>query len=379
MADVFAPAALRDLIEQYSALGVHRTGWEADERCSDWLIAWLEGHGIEAARPSFTFPRVSVTGAYVDAGGARIEGVPLHDGAPTPAGGVSGRLTESASEWGGRIAVVRSPQDIGRLLELSEAARPLAAIAISGDPEGNVLLRNAEAIDHPYGLPVLQVARKDSAPLERSLAAGEVVTMVLDFSRTPATATNVVGRLPHESGAAPLLITTPKSGWFTCAAERGGGLAITMALAAHLARSTARGREVLFLFTSGHEINYYGMLEHLKASPQLREEVGVWVQLGASIGARNQPAWRVFSRDETLRRKMTEALERQGLGPVSLAPVDQRPNGEAREVFDCRFVAMAGGHPYFHSPRDVPEVSVDAERVARFGLAFRDLVDELAR
>jgi hypothetical protein len=40
---------------------------------------------------------------------------------------------------------------------------------------------------------------------------------------------------------------------------------------------------------------------------------------------------------------------------------------------------MAGGHPYFHSPRDVPEVSVDAERVARFGLAFRDLVDELAR
>jgi hypothetical protein len=87
----------------------------------------------------------------------------------------------------------------------------------------------------------------------------------------------------------------------------------------------------------------------------------------------------VFSRDEVLRQQITAALERQGLGPVMLAPVEQRPSGEAREVFDCRFLAMAGGHPYFHSPRDVPEVSVDAERVSRFGLAFRELVDDLAR
>jgi hypothetical protein len=134
---------------------------------------------------------------------------------------------------------------------------------------------------------------------------------------------------------------------------------------------------LLFLFTSGHEINYYGLLEHLKANPDLRDRAETWIQLGASIGAKNQPGWRVFSRDDALRATMATALERQGLGPVTLAPKDQRPGGEAREVFDKRFIALAGGHPYFHSPRDLPEVSVDAERVSRFGLGLREVLDTL--
>ncbi|HXH22471.1 MAG TPA: hypothetical protein VNN10_10600 [Dehalococcoidia bacterium] len=378
MKDYFQPEALQTLIEEYASFGIHRTGWPADDRCSDWLLGWLEQFGVEPGLSEFTFPYVETRAAYVEAEGALVQGTPLHDGGATPPGGVRGPVVAGAGgDLAGRIAVVRGPQELAALLDAPAEGRPAAVIAVSGDPEGNVLLRNAEAIDHPHELPVIQVALKDAGPIEQALASGAEVSVVLDFTRSRGTATNVVGRLPANGTEAPIMITTPKSGWFTCAAERGGGLAITLALAAHLARSASRRREVLFLFTSGHEINYYGMLEHLKANPDLRERVHTWVQLGASIGARNQPAWRVFSRDETLRKSMSEALERQGLGPVTLAPVDQRPGGEAREVFDRRFLALAGGHPYFHSPRDIPEVAVDAERVARFGLAFRELVDGL--
>jgi hypothetical protein len=69
-------------------------------------------------------------------------------------------------------------------------------------------------------------------------------------------------------------------------------------------------------------------------------------------------------------------LERHGAGPVALADPGVRPGGESREVFEHPFVALAGGHAYFHSPRDLPEVAVDAERVARFGRAFAELLEK---
>ena len=377
MNDVFAPATLLDLIEEYSAQGIHRTGWAADERCSDWLIEWLGRNGITSQKSTFRFPRLESRAAYVDVGGVRTPGIPLHDGAPTSPAGVTGDLTRPSANLKGKVVVAVGQPELPPLLETPEGARPAAVIVITSDPEGNVLLRNGEAIDHPFDLPVIQVARRDARPIQANLESCKQATVVLDFKRAPGSATNVVGSIAATPGAPLVVVMTPKSGWFNCAAERGGGLVITMALAAHARQSAARSKELLFLFTSGHEINYYGLLEHLKANPDLRDRAETWVQLGASIGAKNQPAWRVLSRDDALRAMTAAALERQGLGPVMLAPKDQRPSGEAREVFDKRFVALAGGHPYFHSPADLPELSVDAVRVSRFGLALREVLETL--
>src|SRR4029077_20251968 len=82
---------------------------------------------------------------------------------------------------------------------------------------------------NPYGVPVLQIASEHKARLTELAAANTRVTYVVAASRNPSEAMNVVvnvaGRRPD---LAPLVVMTPRSGWWQCASERGGGLACWM-------------------------------------------------------------------------------------------------------------------------------------------------------
>lgn len=48
-----------------------------------------------------------------------------------------------------------------------------------------------------------------------------------------------------------------------------------------------------------------------------------------------------------------------------------------RFILDRPFISIAGRHAYFHSENDTVEKATDADRVARFGRAFRRLVEPL--
>ncbi len=378
MSDLMSPESLTALIEEYASFGLHRTGWEGDEATSDWIAGWLEERGVEAGKAEFQFPRVEVApSAAIEAAGERLTGTPLYDGGSTGPDGVLASLAVAEGETTARIVVLEQPALLPRFLEAPRDGGPAGVVVVSGDPEGEVVLRNAERIDAPFDLPALQVGRRHAAGLLNAAAAGREARLVINKRAVLSTATNVVANLKAPQPEGLVVIMTPKSGWFTCAAERGGGIAITMALGAHLATLTGRRKDVRILFTSGHEINHYGLCQYLDQHPELREEAETWVQLGASIGARYPAGCRVFSRADGLRSFMMEALDRHGATPAELADRDVRPGGESREVFDQRFVALAGGHRYFHSPQDTPAKAVDGERVARFGRAFQELLEHL--
>jgi hypothetical protein len=368
-ASLLSPESLGGLIGEYAAFGIHRTGWPADEAASAWIVDWLGRHGVAARAAPFDFPKVECRAAYAEAGGARIEGVPLYDGGATGPAGVTGPLVGAAGAGGIPILMRPGPADWQVLLAGGTAP---AAIAVTGDPEGNVTLRNAERILSPYPLPVLQVAQRDAAPLVRGASA----RVVIDRDVVAAHATNVVADIPAPGGDGLVVLMTPKSGWFACAAERGGGIAITMALAAGIAAMPGRRRHVRVLFTSGHELGHRGLLGYLGRTPALRDEASLWIHLGASIGAKFPDGPRLFSREDRWREWFPTALARHGAAPVALAGRDVMPGGESREVFDRPFVSLAGHHAYFHSPRDEPEVAVDAASVARFGAAFAELVEQ---
>jgi hypothetical protein len=374
------PALMAQLVGEYCALGVHRTGSAGDEATSGWLCEWLARHGARARAMAFPFSRVDCAAAFVEAGGARIEGTPLFDGGATGPRGLEGALERGAAA--GAIALI---DEAGRPdlhsfpMRGDGAAGPLAAIAVTGDPQGDVLLRNAERMDSPWALPVLQVARRDAAPLERAADCGERVRLVIDRTVREAQASNVVADIPAPGSEGLVVLMTPKSGWFQCAAERGGGIAIAMALAAGAGTIAGRRRDLRVLFTSGHELGHRGVRRYLEANAELRRRASLWIQLGASIGARHPAGTRLFSREPAWREWFPPVLARHGAGPVALADPDVRPGGESREVFDHPFVALAGGHAYFHSPRDVPEVAVDAASVARYGAAFAELLEKALR
>jgi hypothetical protein len=87
-------------------------------------------------------------------------------------------------------------------------------------------------------LPVLLVAAADAAPLLiATQSQNGAATVKVHGIRRVARGTNVVAYLPASpdtATSAPFGLLTPKSGWYTCAAERGGGIAVwlqTLALA----------------------------------------------------------------------------------------------------------------------------------------------------
>ena len=372
---LMTPDHLFGLIEQYCAFGIHRTGWEADERATEWLIGVLAQHGVSASSHAFEFPCVETKAAYVEVDGRQIEGTPLYDGASTGPEGIFGRLALPEGELSGSsLLVMDDARRLPQILETSPEA-PSGVILITGDAKGDIVLRNAERIDDPFALPVIQVARKDAALLLD--AEGKTARIVLDFQRPISTATNVIGRLESPAARGLVVVMTPKSGWFTCASERGGGIAITLALAAYLAGLKERQKEVLFLFTSGHEINQYGLACLLRDNPGLRDEAEAWVHLGASIGASRQTWWRLYSRDDELRARFTDSLSREGFDDIPWADKNERPVGESKQVYDKRFVSIIGMHDYFHGPNDIPSLAVDANRVASFGRAFARLLTDL--
>jgi len=376
MPDPLDPQDLTSLIEEYSAFGIHRTGWEGDERTSDWTVAWLRAAGVEAEKSAFEFPLVVTKSAYVEVAGRRFEGTPLYDGGATGATPVFAPLARPDNNVAGRLVIVEEPGSLRRLLEEPTGeARPAGVIAVSGDPDGNIILRNAERIDRPFDLPVLQLAARDATLVLEVARTGVTAGLVVDKEALRATATNVVARLKGTSRDGLVVLMTPKSGWFTCAAERGGGIAITMALARYLAQLPDRRNDLLILFTGGHELGHYGLRSYLRDHAEILDGAELWVHLGASIGAKHPTGSRLFSREDEWRSLAMSAFLRRGAAPVALADKDVRPGGEAREVFDRRFVSLAGGHTYFHSPNDVPAIAADGERVARFGRAFQDILE----
>ena len=79
-----------------------------------------------------------------------------------------------------------------------------------------------------------------------------------------------------------IVVSTPQSGWFRCAAERGPGIALFLGLARWASKRTS-GSSFLFVSTSGHELGALGMrVFHDELAPR-PERVLCWIHLGAGI------------------------------------------------------------------------------------------------
>ncbi len=385
----FDPLTIEARIRAYASFGPHRTGWPADDRTTAWLIEELRSAGIDAARERFHFPRFEVRSAALTWDNERIEGEPMSDGGVTPVGGLIGNLAEADD-----------PEPLGKILFAADAMRDdarwnttevrdhydalaaegvLGAVVPAGDPLGEVTLRNAVHIDRPFRLPVLVIARRDVRRVTPALMMRTEVTLEIDADRLDSTATNVTATIPGDDpAAAPLVVMTPKSGWFACAAERGGGLAAWLAIAEALAAMPARRRTVHLVATSGHELNRNGMHAYLRERAVLVGEAACWVHLGASIGAADTTL-RVGASDPALEATLRNVLESANLDGYEFLATGDPGVGEARHVHEAggRYTTAVARHPYFHSPNDTVDVAVDLPAVERWVRAEWDLVRTL--
>jgi len=339
----------RDVFE-YAALGEHhRTGTPEDAATLDWFEAKLRALGAEVERQPWTFDRYDASWSLT-AAGVPVEALPL--------------FYEGVGEvdTGRPFITTLEPQRGAGLPGFADrAARAAAdgyeaAILLTAGRGGRLAAVNRAPV-MGSGLPTLCAGAG-----ARDLLESGPVRLRLSARVVPGKSANVVARFGPGPDERRLLLTTPLSGWFRCAGERGTGIAVMLAVAEALA---AEGVPLLVTGNSGHELEDYGA--HRFAEGGLPRPRSVF-HFGASVAA-GEPdghgGLRLTSgvavracapgREQPLRK----AFRPLGLKPTWIAgeePAGESWVGEARvwSRFERPLVSMAGFSPLFHTPADTP-------------------------
>lgn len=351
-------------LQAWDSQGPHRTGTEGDEAGADWLAREATALGATVSIETWTLSRVEPIDCWLDTKEGRIEGVPVFDSPPTGPEGIAGPIAIAPlSPW-----AVYTPEYRALRRETGHAG---LAIVCQGTEPGLGLL-NAEAFRTPYGGPAIHVA---VAPMS------EPIRLVNYYRRVETVAKNVVVHIPgRDKTRKPVVVMTPRSSWWQSTSERGGGLVCWLeTLRALLANPPMC--DVTLTANSGHELNHLGLDAFLEHRPGWDGPDGaIWVHYGANIGATGGQL-SIQSADGELRRAMRQALTAAGQPPDAMAPPEQVPNGETRDIHrnGGRYVTLVGTNPLFHLPQDRWPHAVAVRAIDRASAGAAAMVRALTR
>jgi len=242
-----------------------------------------------------------------------------------------------------------------------------------------LFLLNAPAFAKPFGPPTLQVSSVEAAWLHEQALARVEITLVAKAERRPAQAANVTAMIAGtDTSLPPIVISTPRSGWWQCASERGGGLACWLEVLRTIAVQKPK-RDCLFVAFSGHEISWLGIQNYLSRRPDLVKKAHAWLHFGANIGAPQQPNM-INASDDMLEQWAAAAMEKESLQVNRRAKRGSTPFGEAALVHrgGGRYVALVCDSDVFHNVADRWPEAVDVASLARYARAFAAGVAQIA-
>lgn len=381
--DIGRRERLARLLREYDSQGDHRTGSAVDAESGRWLADQVADAGLEPEIEWMGFSRPTIQAAYVALGDRWADGIPLFDGGVTDATGVRGRL--GVLDTNAEIGLAHAGPRVGpHLLDHRRITSQQAAVTVTGGPENSVpeglALMNAPDFKAPFGPPVLQVASQHRGWLDAAAAAGAEVQVVAHVTRRPEEVFNVTATLlGTQPSLPPLIVMTPRSGWWTCASERGGGIAVWLEMMRSLRAATPR-RTTVFVASTGHELGHYGLQEFLRTRTRLLTSAVAWIHLGANFGAAIGGRPRLQASSVELQRLALDALGAAGATPERLHPVGERPAGEAHNIHDRggRYLSILGGNGLFHHQQDRWPAAVNVDLIARHARAFAEIGVTLA-
>lgn len=372
-------------IRGWDAIDDHRTGTDGDRQTAQWLADSIRAAGLEPYQDAFALRRWVLRDCAVAVNGDAVAGVPLFDGATTAAAGISAPLAVLPGEAEGiGLAAVGAAAGASANRAFAAARRgngcPALVAVTKGHPDvPGLALQNADRFNAPFGPPVVQVASEHEAWLREAASARETATVTAHVDFETAQGWNVRARVAgRDATLAPLVVMTPKSAWWVCTAERGGGIALLLALARRFAAEPP-ARDVLFVATSGHELGHLGLDSFLADNPGLGAGAHAWIHLGANFATRGGGT-RLQASEEALLALAREAMGDAECPPDHVTPLGERPGGEARNIYDQggRYVSYVGTNPWFHHPDDRWPTTVDVDKTARLATAMLAVADRLA-
>jgi hypothetical protein len=370
-------AWLQAILERYAGFGDKASGGPGDEACRIWLQDRLTHDGYVCARQDFQAPFFTARKATLSVGETHADIIPQARIVQTGAQGLTAPLRPAGGreDLTGAIALLVLPYKRWASLADPQVARPLtdafsrgavAAVVVTTGPSGEAIALNVTTHKPGFSRPVAILAPKDAAPFLAAAAAGRPATLVVDGVGGDRPASNLIARLDRKA-AKTLVVSTPRSGWFGCAAERGSGLAVWLALAHWLARAKV-GVNVELLATSGHEYDYLGGEHYLAEAAPKPQQTKLWVHIGASAAARDWheigPTLRPLPSADPQRvlTATPDVIDRvrpafRGVSGLEAVYVADKvmAGGELINVLDAGYpsaMGLYGAHRYFHTRAD---------------------------
>ncbi|MEE4455229.1 hypothetical protein [Novosphingobium resinovorum] len=287
-------------LERYIGFGNKHAGGRGDIACGEWLASELEGLGFAIERQSLSVPFFEAQRSELVCGAVKATVWPQPIVIPTGAGGITGRLVRVDSEGrrsaalDGAIALVDLP--FGRLstalarpvstpIKAAFAAGAVAVVAITNGPTGKVIALNADGRKPMFAGPVALIAPENARGFLDAARADADATLFLDGTGGHRPTFNFIGRIDRGKSQW-LAVSTPRSGWYACAGERGPGVAAWLWLA-RWASVAIRDYNLAFICNSGHEYENLGALESLKALAPKPAVTKLWLHLGANVAAQD--------------------------------------------------------------------------------------------
>ncbi len=400
MTPTFDLASITASLAHYDSLGIKASGGAGDQATGVWLSKVLTEAGFGVTRQPFTVPWFEVGEASLSSGPARAEVLPQAVVVPTPSQGVEGPMFVHQAwsperRYDGGIVLVVLPYrrwstlmglEPRRTVDACFKAGAAAVVLVTTGPTGEALALNAPADKPVFDRPVAVLAPRDARPLLALAEQGARAVLKVTGQGGRREAYNVVGQILRP-GAPGLVVSTPRSGWFGCAGERGGGIAAWVALA-QWAPKALKTVSLTFLSTSGHEYENEGGETFLTSGLAPPDQTRLWVHLGANVASRdfNDLAGMVpMKSPDTQRILMVTAdlvplAERLFAGQPGLENVVAASKagaaGEMSNILAHDYPTVAGvfgGHRFHHARNDDltrthPEASLKA------AIAFRDLI-----
>ena len=370
-------------IRSWDEITDHRTGTEGASRTSSWLAAEISVCGLEPNIDWFAFARRVLHECSVETDDHRAVGVPLFDGGYTDVRGVSGTLgnldSNAAIGLTGFSPVPRANVSLETARRDSGFAA-IVAVARGDTVRPGLSLLNADAYRMPFGPPVLQVATEHRDWLHAARDNATPVKLNAHVTLETTRASNVQTRIPgRDSALAPSVIMTPLSAWWTCTSERAGGITIWLECI-RLFAAHPPDRDLIFTANTGHELGHVGLDHYLQQNSRLIREAHAWIHLGANFAALNSRI-RFQASNASLQSQGLRAFENQNITIADVTPLDERPYGEARNIYDGggQYISLLGSNSLFHHPDDRWPEAVDLEQTLKVTKAMLEVATQLAR
>ncbi len=254
-------------VTEYCLIGPHRTGTAADLATGNWLERELTGLGARVQRWQALFDRWAAHSDLRDGQGP-IPHEPL-------AYSYLGRLETTSFSV---IEIEGQPEGDAHGLDPwleSDMDAGGVSVTVSSGPPGLPVAANRPVGD-PGPAPVITVPAELIGRLQRA-------RYFLDAQLEPALC-EITTAWMGPAAAPQIVLTTPLSGWFECAGERGPGIGLLLDLLPRLAQRY----RVAVVACSGHELGHLGLDTYFDddiASATGIEPGAPVIHLGASIAA----------------------------------------------------------------------------------------------